>query len=116
MVNNLYTIGYQGPLTGDKSQYGKDQLAGVKLAVNNVNASGLLPFELQLLEIDDKGDSKISLSAANNAIGTTPKLLGVVGLPFSEEAKKCVIVYSKKNIPCITPSLKDQTLTFYNFF
>lgn len=48
----VYVIGYEGPLTGSGAQYGQNELGGLNLAINNANATGMLPFTLQVKSYD----------------------------------------------------------------
>lgn len=45
-----------GPLTGPSAPYGRSQLEGATLAAEEANGSGRLPFRLELVAADDRGE------------------------------------------------------------
>ena len=58
-----YVIGVQGPFTGADADYGDYDYAGVEFAVSQANATGKLPFTLQVEKFDDQGSSTVAPGA-----------------------------------------------------
>ncbi|MFZ5848863.1 MAG: ABC transporter substrate-binding protein [Actinomycetota bacterium] len=64
-----------GPLTGPASSYGISNQQGAELAVEDVNESGDLPFELTLEFEDDKCDAAGAASAYRKIVAATPDII-----------------------------------------
>ena len=75
---DTWRIGLEAPLSGDTANLGKGMLNGAQLAADEINADGgVLGKKIEIIEIDDAGDAKTGVSAANKAIADG--LDGVVG-------------------------------------
>lgn len=73
-----WRIGLEAPLSGDTANLGKGMLEGAQLAADEINADGgVLGKKIEIVEIDDAGDAKTGVDAANKAIADG--LDGVVG-------------------------------------
>ena len=105
-----YTIGYQGPLTGEEAQVGIDELNGVKYAVKLFNAKNKGKIQVNIVEIDDQGSgteaAKVAPGAASNA-----KILGIVGPAYSGATIASLPYYKQKNLPLISPSATRVSIT-----
>jgi len=105
-----YTIGYQGPLTGEEPQVGIDELNGVKYAVKLFNAKNKGKIQVNIVEIDDQGSgteaAKVAPGAASNA-----KILGIVGPAYSGATIASLPYYKQKNLPLISPSATRVSIT-----
>jgi branched-chain amino acid transport system substrate-binding protein len=76
--SDTWRIGLEAPLSGDLSVLGDGMLKGAQMAANEINESGgLLDREVEIIPIDDAGDAKTGVDAANTAIDEG--LDGVVG-------------------------------------
>jgi branched-chain amino acid transport system substrate-binding protein len=105
-----YTIGYQGPLSGDNSALGINEDNGVKLAVQQANAKGDLPFVLKVAEGDDQGTPDQAPAAAQKVISDT-SVVAVVGPAFSGPTKASAGFYAQSDIAVVSPSATNPTLT-----
>jgi len=103
-------IGVQGPLSGDNQALGLNIEWGVKLAVNQANAKGDLPFTLAVKEADDQGDQSKGADAAQLLIQDA-KVLGVVGPAFSGPTAASGKLYSDANLVAVSPSATRPSLT-----
>ncbi|NUR31889.1 MAG: branched-chain amino acid ABC transporter substrate-binding protein [Catenulispora sp.] len=103
-------IGVQGPLSGDNQALGLNIEWGVKLAVNQANAKGDLPFTLAVKEADDQGDQSKGADAAQLLIQDT-KVLGVVGPAFSGPTAASGKLYSDAGLVAVSPSATRPSLT-----
>ena len=105
-----YTIGYQGPLTGEEAQVGIDELNGVKYAVKLFNAKNKGKIQVNIVEIDDQGSgteaAKVAPGAASNS-----KILGIVGPAYSGATIASLPYYKQKNLPLISPSATRVSIT-----
>ena len=76
--DDTWRIGLEAPLSGDTANLGKGMLHGAQLAADEINADGgVLGKQIEIVEIDDAGDPKTGVTAANEAIADG--LDGVVG-------------------------------------
>ncbi|MEY9935487.1 branched-chain amino acid transport system substrate-binding protein [Catenulispora sp. GP43] len=110
-------IGVQGPLSGANEALGLNIDWGAKLAVQQENAKGDLPFNLAVKESDDQGDESKGASAAQLLI-QDPKVVGVVGPAFSGPTAAAGALYSSANLVAVSvatrPSLTSSGFkTFY---
>ncbi len=75
---DTWRIGLEAPLSGETANLGKGMLKGAQLAADEINADGgVLGKQIEIVEIDDAGDAKTGVNAANKAIADG--LDGVVG-------------------------------------
>ena len=107
-------IGVQGPLSGANQALGLNIDWGVKLAVNQENAKGDLPFNLAVKESDDQGDQSKGATAAQLLI-QDQKVLGVVGPAFSGPTAAAGALYSSANLVAVSPSATRPSLTSSGF-
>ncbi|MEZ0067075.1 branched-chain amino acid transport system substrate-binding protein [Streptacidiphilus sp. MAP12-20] len=105
-----YTIGFQGPLTGPNAQLGINIDYGVKLAVQQANATGNLPFTLKVAEADDQGDPAKGPTAAQQLIGDS-SVIGVVGPTFSGATKAAEPLFTQANLASVSASATNSSLT-----
>ncbi|MFI5036840.1 MAG: branched-chain amino acid ABC transporter substrate-binding protein [Acidimicrobiales bacterium] len=113
-----YVIGYEGPLSGGNQQLGLNMVFAVQLAINQANATGKLPFKLQLKTYDDQGDPTVSPTQAQAAVSNN-KLIGIVGPAFSGATAAAEPYYSAANIATVSPSATRVSLAsngWNNFF
>jgi branched-chain amino acid transport system substrate-binding protein len=106
----VVNIGVQGPLSGDNQALGLNIEWGVKLAVNQANAKGDLPFTLAVKEADDQGDQSKGADAAQLMI-QDQKTLGVVGPAFSGPTAASGKLYADANLVAVSPSATRPSLT-----
>ena len=58
-------IGFMGALTGDVAMFGKPTLEGMKIAADEVNASGgINGKKIEIVEADNRGDKQEGASVA----------------------------------------------------
>jgi branched-chain amino acid transport system substrate-binding protein len=105
-----YTIGFQGPLTGPNAQLGINIDNAVKLAVQQANAKGDLPFTLKVAEADDQGDPAKGPTAAQQLIGDN-SVVGVVGPTFSGATKAAEPLFTQADLASVSASATNSALT-----
>jgi branched-chain amino acid transport system substrate-binding protein len=109
-----YTIGFQGPLSGDNAQLGINAANGVKLAVEQANAKGDLGFTLKYVESDDVGDPAQAPAAAQKLIDDKD-VIAVVGPIFSGATNAAEPRFSKAGLASVSPSATRADLTSNGF-
>jgi len=109
-----YTLGFQGPLSGDNQQLGINGLDGVKTAIAEANADSSLPFTLKLVQSDDQGDPAVAPTAAQKLIDNS-KVIALVGPMFSGATKASEGAFTQANLLSVSPSATNPTLTTLGF-
>jgi branched-chain amino acid transport system substrate-binding protein len=113
-AEKTYDIGFEGPLSGANAQLGINEEYGAKLAVAQANASGKLPFKVNLVLADDQGDPAKSPAAATQLIQDV-NLLGEIGPSFSGSTLAVGKRYGAAGLAMITPSATNATLQTQGF-
>lgn len=105
-----YTIGYQGPLSGDYAVLGLNMERGVQLAIKEANDKGDLPFVLKYAPSDDQGDPAQGQTGATKLIDDK-SVIAVVGPAFSGATKAAEPAYSEAGLASVSPSATNPDLT-----
>lgn len=109
-----YKLAYQGPLSGDNQQLGINMDNAVKLAVQQANAKGDLPFTLDYVSSDDLGTPDGGPPAATKLIGD-PQVMAVIGPAFSGATKASEPLFSQADLASVSPSATNDQLTSLGF-
>lgn len=110
-------IGHVAPMTGGIAHLGKDNEAGAKLAIADLNKSkikiGGKTVKFELLSEDDGADPKQGTAAAQKLVDA--KVAGVVGHLNSGTTIPASKIYSDAGIPQISPSATNPKYTLQGF-
>jgi branched-chain amino acid transport system substrate-binding protein len=103
---SVVRIGSVAPLTGAQTHIGKDNENGARLAVDEINAQGLVlggkPVKLELLSEDDAADPKTATIVAQKLVDSG--VVAVVGHLNSGTSIPASKIYSDNGITQISPS------------
>jgi len=106
-------IGHVGPTSGGIAHLGKDNEMGAKMAIDELNAKGVMiggkKAKFELLAEDDAGDPKQGTAVAQKLVDS--KVNGVVGHLNSGTSIPASKVYSDAGIPQISPSATNPKFT-----
>jgi len=106
-------IGHVAPTSGAQAHYGKDNENGARMAVEDLNAKGVViggkKVKLELVAEDDAADPKQGSAVATKLCDS--KVNGVVGHLNSGTTIPASKVYNDCGIPMITPSATNPKLT-----
>jgi branched-chain amino acid transport system substrate-binding protein len=106
-------IGHVAPVSGAQAHYGKDNENGARMAIEDLNAKGLMiggkKVKFELVAEDDAADPKQGTAAAQKLCDA--KVAGVVGHLNSGTTIPAAKVYNDCGIPHITPSATNPGLT-----
>jgi branched-chain amino acid transport system substrate-binding protein len=105
-----YTIACQGPLTGDNSALGINICDGAKLAIDQANSSGNLPFTLVYKGVDDQGTPDGARPASASIVGDS-NIVAVVGPAFSGASQASEQTFAQAGLLSETPSATLPSLT-----
>lgn len=112
-ADNVVVIGYAGALTGPQAHLGKDIEHGIRLAIDEINAShpviSGVPTNFRLDAQDDAGDPRIATLIAQRFIDTGVN--AVVGHQSSGTSIAVAGLYAAANIAEITPSATNPQFT-----
>lgn len=113
----LVRIGQVSPLTGGIAHLGKDNENGVRLAIEQANAQGIViggqKVTFELLSEDDQGDPKVGTTVAQKLIDAG--IVGVVGHLNSGTTIPASALYEQAGIPMISGSSTNPQLTEQGF-
>jgi branched-chain amino acid transport system substrate-binding protein len=106
-------IGHVAPTSGAIAHLGKDNELGARLAIEELNAKGVMiggkKAKFELLAEDDAGDPKQGTAAAQKLVDS--KVNGVIGHLNSGTSIPASKVYSDAGIPQISPSATNPKFT-----
>ena len=106
-------IGHVGPISGSIAHLGKDNENGAKMAVEELNAKGVMiggkKVKIELVLEDDAGDPKQGTAVAQKLADM--KVSGVIGHLNSGTSIPASKIYSAAGIPQISPSATNPAFT-----
>ncbi len=116
-TQTVIRIGQVSPLTGGGAHLGKDNENGVRLAIEEANATGIeiggQKVKFELLSEDDQSDPKVGTTVAQKLIDA--KVAGVVGHLNSGTTVPASALYEQAGIPMISGSATTPQLTEQGF-
>jgi len=105
-AQEVVKIGFASPLTGGQASYGKDNQNGAQLAIDELNAQGLViggkTVKFELMAEDDQADPKMGPLVAQKLVDA--KVAGVVGHFNSGVTIPASKVYSDAGTPQLSVS------------
>lgn len=106
-------IGHVGPTSGAIAHLGKDNEMGAKMAIDELNAKGVMiggkKAKFELLAEDDAADPKQGTAVAQKLVDA--KVNGVIGHLNSGTTIPASKVYSDAGVPQISPSATNPKYT-----
>jgi branched-chain amino acid transport system substrate-binding protein len=106
-------IGHVAPVSGAQAAYGKDNENGARMAIEDLNAAGVViggkKVKLELVAEDDAADPKQGAAVAQKLCDA--KVAGVVGHLNSGTTIPASKIYNDCGIAHITPSATNPNLT-----
>ena len=95
-------IGFLGALTGDVAMFGKPTLEGMKMAAEELNATGgVLGKQIEIIEADDRGDKQEGASVTQKLI-SRDKVIAIVGDPTTGITKVAAPIAQKAGVLLIS--------------
>jgi branched-chain amino acid transport system substrate-binding protein len=112
-AQEVVKIGHVAPMSGPQAHYGKDNENGVRMAIEDLNAKGVVingkKVKLEIAAEDDAADPKQGTAAAQKLCDS--KVAGVVGHLNSGTTIPASKVYNDCGIPHITGAATNPNLT-----
>ncbi len=110
-------IGHVAPMSGGQAHYGKDNENGARMAVEDLNAKGVVvggkKIKLELVAEDDAADPKQGAAVATKLCDA--KVNGVVGHLNSGTTIPASKVYNDCGLPMVTGAATNPKLTQQGF-
>jgi branched-chain amino acid transport system substrate-binding protein len=112
-VTSIVRIGHVGPISGQIAHLGKDNENGARMAVDELNAKGVViggkKVGIELLLEDDGADPKQGTAVAQKLVDS--KVSGVIGHLNSGTSIPASRIYNEAGIPQISPSATSPKYT-----
>lgn len=116
-ANQIVKIGHVAPLTGESANLGKDDQNGARLAIEEINAKGLVidgqKITLVLDGEDDAADPRLGTQVAQKLVDDG--VVAVVGHEMSSTSIPAAAIYAAAGVAQITPSASDPQFTRLGF-
>jgi branched-chain amino acid transport system substrate-binding protein len=110
-------LGHVAPMSGEQSHYGRDNVNGAILAVEDLNARGVTiggkKVRFELLNEDDAADPKQATAAAYKLVDA--RVNGVIGHLNSGTTIPASRIYHDARIPQITATATNPTYTHQGY-
>lgn len=108
---NEILVGEYGSLTGSEATFGTSTNKGIKLAFEEINASGgINGKQLKLITLDDQGKAEEAAQAVTRLI-TQDKVVAVLGEVASSRSLAAAPIAQQYKVPMITPSSTNPKVT-----
>lgn len=104
-------IGHFGSMTGSEATFGTSTDHGIKMAVEEINASGgLLGKKVRLITYDDKGDAREAGTAVTRLV-TKDGVAAVIGEVASGLSLAGAPICQENSVPMVSPSSTNPKVT-----
>lgn len=104
-------VGLYGAMSGSEASFGQATMQGVKLAAEEINASGgVLGKKIRLVVEDDQGKAEEAASAVTKLI-THDNVLAIIGENSSNQSLAAAPICQANKIPMISPSSTNPNVT-----
>ncbi|MDR3095881.1 MAG: branched-chain amino acid ABC transporter substrate-binding protein [Paraburkholderia sp.] len=116
-AQTVVTIGYAGALSGAQAHFGKDSERGIRLAMEEINAShpivGGKPVRFELDAEDDAADPRVATTVAQRFADS--RVSAVIGHQNSGTSNAVAHIYAQQHIAELTPSATSPSFTRLGF-
>jgi len=110
-VANDIPVGLYGAMSGSEASFGQATMQGVKLAAEEINASGgVLGKKIRLVIEDDQGKAEEAASVVTKLI-TRDNVIAVIGENSSNQSLAAAPICQTNKIPMISPSSTNPNVT-----
>lgn len=108
--SNSVKIGFISSLTGEMAQYGTAIEKGVELYVKEYNEDSKSAMHVDLISLDDQGDSSKTVSNFDNLYDK--KVCGIIGSTGSTQTLSIVPKSVEVNMPLVVPASTAVDITY----
>ncbi|PIS11716.1 MAG: ethanolamine utilization protein EutJ [Bdellovibrio sp. CG10_big_fil_rev_8_21_14_0_10_47_8] len=108
---NEIVIGHFGSMTGSEATFGQSTDEGIRLAVDEANATGgIKGKKIKLITMDDQGKPEEAASVVTRLI-EQEKVVAILGEVASSRSLAAAPIAQAKKIPMMTPSSTNPKVT-----
>ena len=109
--SNEIVIGHFGSMTGSEATFGQSTDEGIKLAIEEVNATGgIKGKKIRLITMDDQGKAEEAASVVTRLI-EQEKVVALLGEVASSRSLAAAPIAQNRKIPMLTPSSTNPKVT-----
>ena len=110
-VSNDIPVGVYAALSGSEAAFGQATLQGVRLAADEINASGgVLGRKIRLIVEDDQGKAEEAASVVTK-LTTRDNVIAVIGENSSNQSLAAAPMCQAAKVPMISPSSTNPNVT-----
>ena len=110
-ANTEIVIGHFGSMTGSEATFGLSTDEGIRLAIDEVNASGgIKGKKIKLITMDDQGKAEEAAAVVTRLI-EQDKVVALLGEVASSRSLAAAPIAQSKQIPMLTPSSTNPKVT-----
>jgi branched-chain amino acid transport system substrate-binding protein len=104
-------VGVYGALTGSEAAFGTSTVNGVRIAADEINASGgILGRKIRLVIEDDQGRAEEAASVVTKLI-TSDSVVALIGENSSNQSLAAAPIAQTQGVPMISPSSTNPAVT-----
>ncbi len=104
-------IGLNYELSGNVATYGQSSVAGIELAIEEINKDGgVLGKQIELVKVDNKSDSAEAANVSTR-LATRDKVVAILGPATSGNTKGATPPAMQNKVPLISSSATDDDVT-----
>lgn len=104
-------IGLNYELSGNVATYGQSSVAGIELAIEEINKDGgVLGKQIELIKVDNKSDSAEAANVSTR-LATRDKVVAILGPATSGNTKGATPPAMQNKVPLISSSATDDDVT-----
>lgn len=104
-------IGLNYELSGNVATYGQSSVAGIELAIDEINENGgVLDKQIELIKVDNKSDSAEAANVSTR-LATRDNVVAILGPATSGNTKGATPPAMQNKVPLISSSATDDDVT-----
>jgi ABC-type branched-subunit amino acid transport system substrate-binding protein len=111
MSGDTILIGHYASMTGETSSFGKQTDAGIRFAMDELNANGGVLDKKIVVETQDDQSKAEEAKTVVTRFANDPKMVAVLGEVASSRSKFAAPVLQEAKIPMISPSSTNPDVT-----
>ncbi|MEZ0392307.1 MAG: ABC transporter substrate-binding protein [Pseudobdellovibrionaceae bacterium] len=110
-AGNEIVIGHYGSMTGSEATFGQSTDEGIRLAIDEINATGgIKGKKIKLITMDDQGKAEEAASVVTRLI-EQEKVVALLGEVASSRSLAAAPIAQAKKVPMLTPSSTNPKVT-----
>lgn len=104
------SVGAVFPMSGSSATYGQESVNGMRLALEEINKTGINGKKIKLIVEDDKGEPVDSANAVRKLINVD-KVMAILGSVASSNTLAGAPIAQEAKVPLLTPASTNEKVT-----